>query len=205
MANTTTLSDRQRGRPREFDADQVVEQAMQIFWTKGYQGTSLPDLMEATRLSRGSLYAAFNDKHGIFLLALDRYIAQSLQRVDDELTSGVNALEGLKACVDGYIARTDGVAGQRGCLLVATAMEIAAWDQETSTRIAHFFESMRVRISKALSRAQKEGHLGEHVSPDAAAYMVVCFLEGLRVVRKVKGAPHKARAAAQTLISCLAA
>lgn len=205
MLNTKTVSDRQRGRPREFDPDQAIEQAMQIFWTKGYHGTSLPDLLGATKLSRGSLYAAFGDKHGLFLLALDRYISQALNRLDQELASGRNALEGLKACMDGYVARTDGAAGQRGCLVVATAMELAAWDEEISHRIAHFFGAMQGRLVKALVRAQEEGSLARHVSPAAAAHMLVCFLEGLRVVRKIDVAPQKARAAVHVLISSLAA
>lgn len=199
------LPDRQRGRPREFDADQAIERAMQIFWTKGYQGTSLPDLLGATKLSRGSLYAAFGDKHGLFLLALDLYIAQALERLDEELASGRNALEGLKECMDGYVARTDGAAGQRGCLVVATAMELAAWDQETSQRIAFFFAAMEARLIKALVRAQEEGSLAQKVDPAAAAHMLVCFLEGLRVVRKIEVEPQRTRAAVQMLISSLVA
>lgn len=205
MLNTNTISDRQRGRPREFNPDQAIERAMQIFWTKGYQGTSLPDLMGATKLSRGSLYAAFGDKHGLFLLALDRYIVQALERLDEELASGRNALEGLKACMDGYVTRTDGADGQRGCLVVATAMELATWDPETSQRIAHFFGAMEARLKKALARAQEEGNLAKSVNPAATAHMLVCFLEGLRVVRKVEVKPQRARAAVQMLISSLVA
>lgn len=200
-----TATDRQRGRPREFDPDLAVEAAMQIFWTRGYQGTSLPDLMATTKLSRGSLYAAFGDKHGLFLLALDRYIVQALRRLDDELASGQNALAGLKACIDGYVTRTEGNAGKRGCLVVATAMELAAEDQEVSRRIAHFFRAMDARFVKALKRAQEEGSVVKGVSPAATAHMLVCFLEGLRVVRKIGGEPNRAKAAAHALISNLAA
>lgn len=204
MHNIQTTTERQRGRPREFHPDQAVERAMQIFWTRGYQGTSLPDLMGATKLSRGSLYAAFGDKHSLFLLALDRYISQSLERVDEELATGRNALEGVMACVDGYVTRTDGAAGKRGCLVVASAMELAARDQEVSRRIAHFFAAMEVRLVKALKRAQDEGVLAGHVNPAASAHMLVCFMEGLRVVRKAGSGPDKARAAAQEIIRGLA-
>jgi TetR/AcrR family transcriptional repressor of nem operon len=199
----TDTTDRQRGRPREFDLDRTIERAMQIFWTRGYQGTSLPDLLEATRLSRGSLYAAFGDKHGLFLLALDRYIAQALKRLDDELTSGQKALQGLTACLDGYVARTDGAAGKRGCLVVATAMELAADDQEVSRRIAFFFGAMEARLVNALKRAQKEGDLLKSVNPVAASHMLVCFLEGLRVVRKTGYEPGRAKDAVRALISGL--
>lgn len=205
MAQAHTTADRGRGRPREFDPDQAVERAMQIFWSRGYQGTSLPDLVSATKLSRGSLYAAFGDKHNIFLLALDRYIAQALERLDDELASGQNALAGLKACMDGYVARTDGSAGKRGCLVVATAMELAAQDQDVSHRIGQFFAAMEARLTKALKRAKQEGALGGNVHPAAAAHLLVCFLEGLRVVRKAGGEPGKAKAAVQVLVAGLAA
>jgi TetR/AcrR family transcriptional repressor of nem operon len=200
-----TTADRQRGRPREFDLDRTIEQAMQIFWTRGYQATSLPDLMEATRLSRGSLYAAFGDKHGLFLLALDRYIVQALKRLDDELASSQNALAGLKTCLDGYVARTNGAAGKRGCLVVSTAMELAGHDQDVSKRIAYFFGAMENQLAKVLKRAQKDGDLRKNVSPVAAAHMLVCFLEGLRVVRKTGSEPDKAKDAVQTLISALTA
>src|SRR5580658_5632457 len=74
-----------RGRPRSFDAEAAVERAMGVFWSRGYYATALPDLLRATKLSRGSLYAAFGDKHSLFLRALDRYIADALTRMDTEL------------------------------------------------------------------------------------------------------------------------
>ncbi|MCP2871794.1 TetR/AcrR family transcriptional regulator, partial [Salmonella enterica subsp. enterica serovar Typhimurium] len=83
--------------------DAAVECAMGVFWSRGYHGTSLPDLLEATNLSRGSLYAAFGDKHGLFLCALDRYIDDALARLDTELDPRKNALAGLRTCLAGYV------------------------------------------------------------------------------------------------------
>lgn len=204
MPKINRIADRQRGRPREFDLDLTIERAMQVFWTRGYQATSLPDLMGATKLSRGSLYAAFGDKHSLFLLALDRYIAQALERLDNELASGEKALVGLKTCMDGYVARTEGAAGKRGCLVVATAMEMAGKDQEISRRIAYFFEGMQARLVKALQRAREEGDLQRNVSPAEAAHVLICFLEGLRVVRKTGFGANRAKGAVQALLSSFA-
>src|ERR1700730_17585094 len=97
-----------RGRPREFDTDAAVERAMGVFWSCGYHGTSLPDLLEATQLLRGSLTSALVDKHGLFLRALDRYIDDALTRLDTELDPRKNALTGLRACLAGYVDRTSG-------------------------------------------------------------------------------------------------
>src|SRR6186713_476429 len=98
---------------------------MGVFWSRGYHATALPDLLEATKLSRGSLYAAFGDKHGLFLQALDRYIADALTRMDAELGTAASPMAGLRNFLEGYVARTGGANGRRGCLLVATAMELA--------------------------------------------------------------------------------
>ena len=189
-----------RGRPREFDPDAAIERAMGVFWSSGYYGTSLPDLLEATKLSRGSLYAAFGDKHGLFLRALDRYIVEALTRLDAELDPRKNALAGLRACLAGYVERTTGVAGKRGCLVVATAMELAGHDTEVEHRIRRFFKAMETRLTTALVRAQAEGDLVDGVEPASAARLILCLLEGMRVVSKTSSDRSLAQAAVRTLI-----
>jgi TetR/AcrR family transcriptional regulator, transcriptional repressor for nem operon len=189
-----------RGRPREFDTDGAVERAMGVFWSCGYYGTSLPDLLEATNLSRGSLYAAFGDKHGLFLLALDRYIDDALARLDTELDPRKNALVGLRTCLAGYVDRTSGIAGKRGCLVVATAMELAAHDTEVAQRIRRFFKRMETRLTEALARAQAAGQLADGVEPATAARLLLCLLEGMRVVGKTSPDRAMSQAMVQTLI-----
>src|ERR1700757_4925605 len=108
-----------RGRPRSFDVEAAVERAMDVFWSRGYHATALPDLLRATKLSRGSLYAAFGDKHSLFLRALDRYIADALTRMDVELAPRKKPVAGLRPYLAGYVERASGANGRRGCLLVA--------------------------------------------------------------------------------------
>ena len=171
-----------RGRPRSFDTEAAVERALGVFWSRGYHATALPDLLRATKLSRGSLYAAFGDKHSLFLRALDRYIADALTRMDIELHR--EPVDGLRTYLAGYVDRTSGANGRRGCLLVATAMELAGHDAEVDRRIAHFFKAMEARVADALSRAKAAGKLADGVEPSSAARILVCFVEGLRVVGK---------------------
>ncbi len=188
-----------RGRPRSFDIDAAIERAMDVFWSSGYHGTTLPDLLAATRLSRGSLYAAFGDKHGLFLRALDRYIADALARLDAELDSSRSALAGLRVCLAGYVDRTSGANGKRGCLVVATTMELSAQDSEVNERIAKFFRALEARLTVALTRAQQTGELAKNVEPASAARLLVCLVEGLRVVGKTS----PARATMQTTVEIL--
>jgi TetR/AcrR family transcriptional repressor of nem operon len=179
-----------RGRPRSFDTDAAVERAMDVFWSRGYHGTALPDLLRATKLSRGSLYAAFGDKHALFLRALDRYIADALARMDVEFGPRRAPVDGLRAYLTGYVERTSGAKGRRGCLLVATAMELAGRDTDVDRRIGSFFKAMEAKVAGALSRAKAAGELADGVEPASAARILVCFVEGLRVVGKT--APPRA-------------
>jgi TetR/AcrR family transcriptional repressor of nem operon len=178
---------------------------MDVFWTRGYHATSLPDLLEATKLSRGSLYAAFGDKHELFLRALDRYIDDALARLQTELDPHASPLASIRGCADGYVDRTSGAKGKRGCLLVATAMELAAHDVEVHRRIRRFFAAMEAQLTGAFIRARAHGELAAGVEPASAARMLVCQLEGMRVVGKV--APHRAtsQAACDALLDLLAA
>lgn len=173
---------------------------MDVFWSCGYHGTSLPDLLEATNLSRGSLYAAFGDKHGLFLRALDRYIDDALARLEIELDPGKNALAGLRTCLTGYVDRTSGAAGKRGCLVVATAMELAAHDTEVEQRIRRFFLRMETRLTEALASAQAAGELADGVEPATAARVLLSLLEGMRVVGKTGPDRTMSQAVVQALI-----
>ena len=189
-----------RGRPRSFDTDAAVERAMNVFWSRGYHATALPDLLRATRLSRGSLYAAFGDKHSLFLRALDRYIADALARMDVELASDSEPIDGLRAYLAGYVDRTSGANGRRGCLLVATAMELAGRDAEVDQRIAGFFKAMEAKVADALSRAKTAGKLADGVEPSSAARILVCFVEGLRVIGKTAPTRTASQATADALL-----
>ncbi|CCE05322.1 Transcriptional regulator, TetR family [Bradyrhizobium sp. STM 3843] len=189
-----------RGRPRSFDVDTAVERAMGVFWSRGYHATALPDLLRATKLSRGSLYAAFGDKHSLFLRALDRYIADAVTRMDRELDPRNDPVVGLRAFLAGYVERTSGANGRRGCLLVATAMELAGQDAEVNRRVAGFFKAMEAGVSDALSRAKTAGKLADGVEPSSAARILVCFVEGLRVVGKTAPARAASQATADALL-----
>ena len=189
-----------RGRPRSFDTEAAVERAMGVFWSRGYHATALPDLLRATKLSRGSLYAAFGGKHALFLRALDRYVADALARIDVELGPRHAPVDGLRTFLAGYVDRTSGVNGRRGCLLVATAMELAGHDPDVEGRIRGFFKAIEAKAAGAFSRAKAAGELAAGVEPATAARILACFVEGLRVVGKTAPARTTSQATADALL-----
>lgn len=157
---------------------------MDVFWSNGYNGTSLPELLEATRLSRSSLYAAYGDKHGLFLSALDQFIEDSFARIDSDLDVAHPPLESLRACLSGCVHRSSGTSGKRGCLLVATAAELAGQDPEVGKRVRKFFDGFEQKLTATLVRARKEGELAAGVNPVDVARILLSVMEGLRVVGK---------------------
>ena len=100
------------GRPREFDVDDVVRSAMEVFWDRGYAGASLEDLIDGTGLSRGSIYKAFGDKEGLFLAALDAYINANVSAMRDCLAGGSVAAIRAALLAAGRLALGP---GRRGC------------------------------------------------------------------------------------------
>jgi TetR/AcrR family transcriptional regulator, transcriptional repressor for nem operon len=198
MARRTSLQ-LPRGRPRSFDAEAAVERAMNVFWSRGYHGTALPDLLRATRLSRGSLYAAFGGKRALFLRALDRYMAERQALMDVELDPRGAAVDGLRAWLADNAERASGANGRRGCLLVATAMELAAHDVEVERRISGYFRTMEAKLAAAFSRAKAAGELADGVEPTTAARLLASVASGLRVMGKT--VPD--RAATQATVDAL--
>src|SRR5688500_9046878 len=130
---------RRRGRPRSFDPDAVLDKARAVFWNLGYAATSLDDLAVATGLNRPSLYAAFGDKHGLSLAALERSRVEATTALAAALTAEapLRRLLGmiLDRTVDIYRAGAD---GQRGCFLIGTAVTQAVDDPAARELLATF-------------------------------------------------------------------
>lgn len=115
-------------RPLEFDRDQAVQKAVHLFWQKGYQATSLADLLEAMGLSRSSFYAAFGDKRGLFVECLDVFALRNqsiLQRARDRKPP----MAALRSFFERNFGQTSDPDLQFGCMLVNTVIELAAIDQ----------------------------------------------------------------------------
>src|ERR1700755_1152627 len=116
-------------RPRKFDEGDVVAAARDEFWTRGYAATSVEDLTAATGLGKGSLYGAFGDKHGLYLRALDDYIASSIDAVrsarrDPAFTAYDRLARHIRTQVKLLIADRD----RRGCMMAKSAAELSGFD-----------------------------------------------------------------------------
>jgi len=171
------------GRPRQFELEDAARNAMNVFWDRGYEGASLPDLIEGTGLSRGSLYKAFGDKKGLLLAALDIYCAQALKVTADILSRPGTARQAIHESMLRHARSSSGEEGRRGCMLVAVANELVAQEPEVSQRIARMLHRTQQLYASAIIRGQVAGEFGEGDEQEMAHFLV-CQIEGMRVLGK---------------------
>ncbi|WP_285423733.1 TetR/AcrR family transcriptional regulator [Pseudomonas sp. efr-133-TYG-103a] len=171
------------GRPRQFSLDDAARSAMNVFWDRGYEGASLPDLIEGTGLSRGSLYKAFGDKKGLLLAALDIYTSQALKVTAEMLSRPGTARQAIHDSMLRHARASSGQEGRRGCMLVAVANELVAQEPEVAQRIARMLHRTQQLYASAIIRGQAAGEL-EEGDEQAMAYFLVCQIEGMRVLGK---------------------
>jgi len=204
-SRASTSSDRTLpGRPREFDIDEAVESAILVFRSRGYHGTSVQDLTEGTGLARGSLYKAFHDKRTLFLAALDHYTAASLRRVGDALNQPGSARAAIREALLGYARRAAAAQGQQGCLITAAAMEMMPDDVEISALITRMFRRMQDLFAAAVIRGQASGEIAADLDERAIARMLLCTIQGLRVLGKTGPSEQDMTEVVETTLRALA-
>lgn len=180
------------GRPLEFDPDIAVDAAMHLFWSKGYEHTSMQDLLAVMNLSKSSLYQAFGGKQQLFRRCLGRYADQFSGRLYQGLAA---APSGRRFIGEFLHSVLDDVAGNfepRGCLVMNTASEFAQSETEIARDVAKSVERFRGALQAAVERAQREGDIAPERDARTLAAYLVSSMSGLKV-------QAKAGADAQTL------
>jgi TetR/AcrR family transcriptional repressor of nem operon len=171
-------------RPREFDPDSVMDRAMQVFWTNGYEATSLDDLCETTGLNRSSLYAAFGDKHSLFLQTLERYGDRAVARIDAAFSRPLPIREALQAFLADMIDQIVAGPGRRGCFIGNCAAEVARHDRAAAARVRRNLQRVEAAFHHGFARAKARGELAADADIDALARFFVAGTQGLRLIGK---------------------
>ncbi|MFJ7495176.1 TetR/AcrR family transcriptional regulator [Streptomyces sp. NPDC097727] len=171
-------------RPREFDTDVAVEQAMGLFWRQGYHATPVPRLTELLGIGSGSLYAAFGSKDGLYAQALKRYCDDLVEALDRDIRAGSDIRTALRGMLIAMVT-TDAVDRERGCLLVNATTERAAHDG-TAEQARATMTAMESVLTAALHRARVRGELSSEQSPVELARFLITFIQGLRVMGQAR-------------------
>jgi TetR/AcrR family transcriptional repressor of nem operon len=168
-------SKRSVGRPREFDEERALEAAMDAFWRKGYESTSLTDLCSCTGLHKGSLYQAFGDKHQLFMQSLKHYADREFKETAAVALQQQSPLDSIRAVV-----RTvcDHAAEGRGCLIINSMVELAPHDPQVKEAIqAEGYRRIQV-LTEFLTKAQEAGEIRPELKPDQLARQLMIGLAG---------------------------
>lgn len=172
-------------RPREFNVDTALERAMDIFWSKGYEATSLDDLCEVTGLSRSSFYATFGSKRSLLLQSVDRYVEQRNPKLAAILAQPLPIHDAFAALARQFIDQIVSGPGRRGCFLGNCAAELPRNDRAAMARVRLGLESTEATFCDALARAQSRGDLAADADVSALARFLMSGFQGLRLVGKV--------------------
>jgi TetR/AcrR family transcriptional regulator, transcriptional repressor for nem operon len=187
-------------RTKEFDPDAALQDALELFWERGYEATSMADLVEHLGVARASIYATFGGKRELYLKALDRYGELADPHQLSDLSQPGPALPAVRALVTRYALEAAQDDGRRGCFVVNTAVELAPHDPAAARRVQASWDYLETALSSALFRAQAQGELAESKDPRGLARCLLVFLQGLRVMGKAATEPERLRdAAAQAL------
>jgi TetR/AcrR family transcriptional regulator, transcriptional repressor for nem operon len=177
-------------RTRVFDTDLAVGQAMELFWERGYEATSLQHLTEGLGIGKGSLYAAFGSKDGLYQAALARYRQDKHQPMLEALSTGTNFRAVLRGLLTTLV--DDAVADERrrGCMVVNAATERVPHDPATSRVVRDVLQANEDALTEALVMARERGELAPDKDPrDLGAFLATC-ISGLRIAAKTN--PHRA-------------
>jgi TetR/AcrR family transcriptional regulator, transcriptional repressor for nem operon len=180
-------------RPAQFDRDRVLDKAMQAFWEHGYCATSMADLVETTKLKPGSLYAAFESKQGLFLATLDRYGANSADKLRQHLKKADSPLRAIEEYLDQLVDIIESRSEQNSCFLVNTVLELSRRDVEVREHINKHFAEIESIFLTALNKAQEKDELGSDVDCEALAAFLMNNIWGLRVLAGTHPNPGRAR------------
>ena len=171
-------------RPREFNRDQVLERAMQVFWSKGYTATSMRDLTEAMGLSKSSLYDTFGSKHDLFLESIDFYRDNVTVQVRSVAELERPAMQVIAAVLGRAVDRILEPNGRRGCFLNNCAVEIGPVDDKAAERLRAGFGVMEETFLRLVRRAQLEGAISPTRDALSLARYLTSTVNGIMVIGK---------------------
>jgi TetR/AcrR family transcriptional repressor of nem operon len=170
-------------RPREFERDVVLDRAMKVFWSRGYEATSVQHLVDRMGIQRGSLYGTFGDKRSLFFAAIERYDRLVTSQLLATLEEG-SGKAAIRRFFELKVELSVEPGRPRGCLVTNSAAELASRDRGTSTRVGAALKKIEGGFHRAVVRAQKAGEIDRARNARALARYLTSSAQGLSVMAK---------------------
>jgi TetR/AcrR family transcriptional repressor of nem operon len=171
-------------RPREFDEAIALEAAIECFWHRGYEATSVRDLADKMGISAPSLYNAYGDKHALFVRALERYLDQSTRARIRRLEDSLPAKQAICSFIEDIIERSVNDRERRGCFLINSALEVAPHDKKLGALIADRLAEIEAFFYRSIKTAQADGAVPRDRAAKDLARLLLGVLLGIRVLAR---------------------
>jgi AcrR family transcriptional regulator len=185
---------------RQFDENEMIATALDVFWGKGLHDTTMQDLAVATGVQRGSLYNAYGDKEAIFQRAFDQYAAQLMEACGKALAEGDDIAASLRNFLDLLIANMTSGTPQRGCLTTRTALDGAISSAAVRQRVQGVISGLEQLVSKTISSAPDKRLAA---NANRLARVVVTFTRGLAVMERAGYTRKQLKESAATFVDAL--
>lgn len=190
-------------RPKAFDRETVLRKAMQIFWEKGYEATSIQDLVKAMGIRRGSLYDTFQDKRHLFLEAIAFYHSTIVEAMISPLLLPDASRPDIEQHFLKLLEETIADPQQRGCFITNTVTELAAKDTEIKAALVLGLMQVENAFHLALISAQGKGEIAADKNTRALAHYLTSSIQGLRVMSKLNPEPTSLRRTVALILQVL--
>jgi len=171
-------------RIKAFDEEEILDKALDIFWHKGYNGTSIQDLVDGLGLSRSSIYQTYTDKHNLFILAIERYRMKIAGEAIEMINNAGSAKAVIKQLFEQIIDEILADKNNRGCFLVNCAIEMAPHDKTVADIVNKNLQDMEQTFYYAIKKGQKTGEISSRQNARSLASFVYNNINGIRVLSK---------------------
>lgn len=171
-------------RTPSFDNHYVLDQATEVFWRRGYHATSMRDLIKATGLQPGSLYAAFGGKRLLFQRVLEHYHRTNVAQIRGYLNDDLPAIVRIRNVFDRLLERCQEDLEGKGCLMANTILELSCVDAELSTRANRMFQDIEQDFVDVIREAQSQGEISQDKDPGTLARFLIMAIHGIRVYNR---------------------
>jgi len=191
------------GRPREFDPEDALDEAVEVFWTQGFDATSLRDLLRAMDLSKSSFYQTYGSKGELYLRCIDRYRDRVATRMMQDLERAESARAFIEDAFRALTRDLDAENGRRPCLVMNDSGDVERREAAVARRMQQGAERFEAVFRTAVARAQREGDVPPHKDPDALARYLMSSRSGLLAVRKAGASEDELRDIVAVTLSAL--
>ena len=190
-------------RTKAFDTDEVLDRALHIFWRKGYEGTSMQDLVDGMRINRASIYDTFDSKEALYLQALQRYQARNQCQVEQLMTRHTSVREALDQLLESMIQESTSDPEKKGCFVVNATTGLANRNEAVNRLVSDNEQRMAFVFEDMIKQGQARGEIASDQDSRVLSSYVFSSLQGLRVLAATNADLSTLRRVKETVLSAV--